>query len=270
MKMDHLAKQLSGLVALVLLLCGQSAQAQQEEGMKLKLSGSIEVGALAHNVTGELGDWRGEFARAVIYQGYNVWNAELLDIRQFGERTQVAALALTHTINDDWYASGAVAASTQGNTQARLRLDTSLSRKWLKQRNLVTTVGIGAADARDGHRDYGLLLNAAYYFDSPWVVEGGIRFNHSNPGSVLSNGKFVAVTYGREKQNVYILRYGFGSEAYQSIGGDALLSNFNSDVLTLTWRTWLAKDLAFQTKGEVYRNPYYDRRGLELSVIKEF
>lgn len=252
-------------------LAHANAQGQPaEEGLKLKFTGSIEAGALAHNVSSGAGNWRGKFVRAVVGTERTVWNAELLDLKQFGEQTQVLALAATHTLNPDWYASGAIAGSTRGLTQSRLRVDASLSRKWLDQRNLVTTVGLGAADARDGHRDYSVLLGTAFYFDAPWVVEGGVRYNRSNPGRIASSGKYLAITYGREKQNVFSVRYGFGSEAYQSVGSEALLSDFDSDVLTMTWRTWLQHDLALQTRGEVYRNPYYDRRGLELSLIKEF
>ena len=115
-----------------------------------------------------------------------------------------------------------------------------------------------------------LLLAASYYFSQPWVLEGGTRFNYSNPGGVSSTSSYVAVTYGEEKRRIVSLRYGFGTEAYQLIGDSTVLSDFHSDTWTLTWREWLARQRGFQVRLESYRNPTYGRTGLEFSLFQEF
>ena len=73
-----------------------------------------------------------------------------------------------------------------------------------------------------------LLLGAAYYFEQPWIVEGGIRFNSSNPGSVQTTQQFLALTYGRQKQDVVTARVGWGEEGYLAIGPATQLVNFRS------------------------------------------
>ena len=62
------------------------------------------------------------------------------------------------------------------------RVDATLYRKFLPGRNLVGSVGVGYYNAPDGHTDRSLSLGAAYYFEAPWIVEGGVRLNTQQPG----------------------------------------------------------------------------------------
>jgi YaiO family outer membrane protein len=255
------------LIGLGMLSYYAPAHAETEEAPR---SGSIEAGVMFHSLSNGYGVWNGRFLRGVLTDKKNVWSAELADLSQFNDRGQLIVAGVTHTLNEDWFVSGSAATSSSGFSLPRLRLDATANYKWFEKRNLVTTLGLGFVDSKDGHRDRSVLLGAAYYFERPLVVEGGIRFNHSNPGSVQSNAKYIAATYGQDKQRLISLRYGFGQEAYQLIGNEALLTNFSSNVLTLTWRKWIQTDLALQIRMESYRNPFYDRKGLEFSVIKEF
>jgi YaiO family outer membrane protein len=233
--------------------------------------GTVEAGGFHHDVDSNYGDWNGEFVRAVVHaDARTVVTADLLDIRQFGDHTQVGAVGVTHDFSADWYANLAVAGSSKGNTQAQRRLDATVSVKFLPDRKLVATFGVGGADTRDGHRDRSAVAGAAYYFDVPLVLEGGVRLNRSHPGTVDSAGEYVAASWGRDKVRQASLRYGFGREAYQAIGNAATLTDFRSRVLTLTWREWVGRDWAVQGRLESYHNPYYDRRGVEASIVRAF
>lgn len=255
----------------VALLGVVGAARAAEEPLKLKMSGMLEAGIMHHGLSAGYGVWNGQFVRGVLQtDAVNVWNGEIVHASQFGDSGVLLASGLTHTINPDWFVAGGVSTSAGGFFLPRLRLDLSISRKWLEQRNLVTTVGVTVANAKDGHSDRSVLLAAAYYFERPWVVEGGVRLNQSNPGGIASTTVFVAGTYGREKWRLVSLRYQFGTEAYQLIGNSAALADFRSDAWTLTWREWVARDYGFQLRVESYRNPTYGRQGVELSVFKDF
>lgn len=232
---------------------------------------SVEIGALRHTLSDGYGSWTHQFVRGTVQAGADdTWNAELVNARQFGDRGTLIVLGNTHRFDERWYGSVFVAGSSGGFFFPHARLDVSASRKWLAQGNLVSTLGLTAVDAKDGHKDRSVLLGASYYFDSPWMVEGGLRINRSNPGQVVSNGKYLAVTYGRQQQQIVSLRYGFGSEAYQYVGANALLVDFDSNVRTATWRKWLRPHQGFQLRAEAYHNPFYDRRGIELAAFQEF
>lgn len=234
-------------------------------------SATLDAGALRHTLSDGYGSWTHQFVRGVLQTGAaDTWNAELVHARQFGDSGTLVVLGNTHRFDDRWHASVSLAGSSGGFFFPHARLDLSASRKWLANKNLVGTLGVTAVDSKDGHRDRSVLLGASYYFDSPWVLEAGVRVNRSNPGRVMSNGKYLAATYGRHRQQIVSLRYGFGSEAYQYVGPDALLVDFSSRVWTATWRTWLRPRQGIALRAEAYRNPYYARRGVELSAFQEF
>ena len=263
-------RSLQFFLLIVLPSCGQ-ALAQNSTPNINEMPGSLEVGVLHHTLTAGNPSWNGQFARGVLVSDTsNAWNASIVNLREFGDSGTMIALGNTHYFDDKWYSSVSASGSSGGSFLPRLRFDVSGSRRWLEGLNLLTTVTLTAINAKDGHQDRSLLLSSAYYFQQPLVLEAGVRINQSNPGKVVSNAKYVAVTYGENKKQIMSLRYGYGQEAYQYIGVDAFLVDFKSDAWTATWRKWIRPQLGFQVRAESYHNQYYDRRGIEVSAFKEF
>jgi YaiO family outer membrane protein len=233
--------------------------------------GSIDVGFGFSALTAGYQNWNGQFVRGVLASDpNNTWAAEVANLSQFGAGGILFALGNTHVINDDWYVSTAVSSSDGGFFLPRARGDVVLNRKFLEARNLVIGVGVSAIKAKDVHRDLALTLGAAYYFDAPWVIEGGVRINRSNPGSVITDYYNVAVTYGRDKERFISLRFAHGQEGYQVVGDTTALSNFSSRDTMLTWREWVQRDWGVQMRVGEYRNPYYQRIGGEFSLFWDF
>ena len=176
----------------------------------------------------------------------------------------------THVFNPDWFSNLSVGTSVGGFFWPRVRVDAFLSKKWLEKRNLVTTFGFGYYDAKDVHEDINFFIGATYYFESPWIVEAGLHYNISHPGAVTAPAPFAAVTYGRNKQYYLVLRVGIGREAYQVVGPDEAITDFASQVVTLTWRQWLTPQWGFKLLTEYYHNPFYQRAGFEFGIFREF
>lgn len=236
-----------------------------------KTHGFVEAGANFHNLSKNYDNWSGEYIKGEIQTDpKNRWNALLLNQREFGETGNYGAIGNTHDWNEDWYTSLSAGASTSGFFLPRYRVDGFVNRKWLPSRQLITTAGLGYYKARDNHKDYSAFLGATYYFVDPWIVQGGVRFNISDPGSVNSTSQFVAVTQGRDQEHFLTLRYGFGKEAYQITGPGAVLSDFNSQTVSLEWRQWWGKDWGTNLLGEQYFSKNYDRSGITLGVFGEF
>jgi len=234
------------------------------------LTNFVETGGSYQTLTNGYGYWGGGYAHAVYEKGADVWNGEVNGEHEFGDAGVYFAAGDTHTFSPDWYAALTVGSSAGGFFWPRFRTDAFLNKKWLPRKQWITTAGFGYVAAKDVHRDNIFYLGSTYYFEKPWIVEGGTYFNVSNPGTVFAPAGFVAVTQGRNQQQYLTLRAGFGEEAYQLIGPSVTLTQFNSETLTITWRKWLGPNWGFNVIGDYYHSPYYMRGGSSFGFFKEF
>jgi len=234
------------------------------------LTNYAETGGDYMALSDGLGDWTGGYFRGVVEKGNNVWNGEINGQREFGDAGVYFAAGDTYTFNPDWYGALTVGSSAGGFFWPRFRTDGFINKKWLAKKQWITSFGLSYYAAKDVHSDYSFFLGSTYYFDKPWVVEAGVRFNVSNPGNVFSPAGFVAVTQGRNKHQYITVRVGFGEEAYQLIGPTTTLTDFQSQDFSVTVRRWVGKSWGFNFVAEYYHNPFYVRGGSTLGFFKDF
>lgn len=235
----------------------------------------IEVGLGGASLSNGNKSWSDGWVRGNhhLQPGTNL-NWELAGQRHYGQYGTVAALGLTQDLSPDWYASFGVAAGT-ADFQNRYRGDVAIYRKWGENRQWVTGLSFMRSASNDRiHRDSGLTASLAYYSPNAWVAEGGLVFNRSNPGSVDSTRGFVAFTLGREKQHYFTVRLDHGQEAYLPAGAVGPIGRdvqrFNSTELTLQWRQWVKPQWGYVLGAQGYRNPYYDRAGVNAGLFYDF
>jgi len=235
-----------------------------------QLTNYVEAGGDYLGLTNNFGYWAGGYARGVVTQGNNIWNAEVNGQHEFGDAGVYLAAGDTYNFNPDWYGSLTAGSSVGGFFWPRFRADAFINRKWMGRKQLITTFGFGYYAAKDVHRDHSFFLGSTYYFTKPWILEEGIRFNISNPGSVFSPAGFVAVTQGRNQQHYITVRGGFGKEAYQLIGPTVALTDFESQTFTVNWRQWVGTNWGFNLVGDSYHSPFYVRGGASFGFFREF
>jgi len=248
----------------------QAVSSNQSAAQPAIQTNYVETGVSYQTLTGGYGYWGGGYARGVYQSGSNVWNAETNGQHEFGDSGVYMAAGVTHTLTPDWYAALTVGTSAGGFFWPRFRTDGFLNRKLLSRKQWIATAGFTYYEAKDVHRDRAFYLGSTYYFEKPWILEEGMYFNVSNPGSVFAPAGFVAVTEGRTKQQYVTVRAGVGEEGYQLVGPTVSLAQFNSQELTVTWRRWLGSNWGFNLVGDYYRNPFYTRGGSSFGFFREF
>lgn len=231
---------------------------------------SLELSTGVQNLSNGFGNWRDVTLKGAYGVSSHVLQGEVSAHNRFNKDGAFLSLSDTYTFNEDWFGSVALGVGDGAFYLPRYRVDGTISRKFLPGRNLVGTVGAGYYNAPDGHTDRSLSLGAAYYFEAPWIVEGGVRLNRSNPGSVDTQQQFVALTWGRNKQDLVTARYGWGSEGYLAIAADRQLVNFDSREASLTWRHWFNARTGVLVGANRYSNPLYRRSGVNVGVFHEF
>jgi YaiO family outer membrane protein len=234
------------------------------------LTSYLETGASYLALTNGYGHWAGGYSRIVYQQGADVWSGEMNGQNEFGDAGVYFAAGDTHTFSPDWYGSLTLSSSTGGFFWPRFRGDAFLNKKWLARRQWITTLGYGYFEAKDVHRNHSVFLGSTYYFEKPWILEGGIYLNISDPGKVFTPSGFAAVSHGRNKHQFITVRVGLGEEGYQLVGPTTTLTQFQSQTLTLTWRKWLGRSWGINAVGDFYTNPFYTRGGSTFGFFKEF
>jgi YaiO family outer membrane protein len=234
------------------------------------LTNFVEAGGSYRQLTNGFGDWSGGYARGAFAAGKSIWNAEINGQHEFGDGGVYLAAGDTYNFNSDWYGSLTLGSSVGGFFWPRLRTDAFVNRKWRVRKQFITTLGYGYYASKDVHRDRSVFVGTIYYFQGPWIVEDGVRFNVSNPGAVFSPAGFVAITEGRNHHHYVTLNTGFGQEAYQLVGPTTVLARIPSQNMTITWRQWTGKSWGFNLLADYYHNPFYERGGGSFGFFKEF
>ena len=234
------------------------------------LTNFVEAGGSYQDLSSGYGHWTGGYARGVLAVGKNTVNAEMNEQHEFGDTGTYIAAGDTYVVSSEWYGSLTLGTSSGGFFWPRFRADGFLNRKWSERKQFITTVGFGYYMSKDAHRDSNLFAGATYYFSKPWLVEGGVRLNMSNPGAVLTPSGFVAITQGRNKHHYISLNMGAGQEGYQLIGPTTVLTRFASQTVTLTWRQWLGRNWGMNIVADYYHNPFYRRDGGVIGFFREF
>lgn len=234
------------------------------------LTNFVEAGGSYHQLTSGFGVWSGGYARGVLATGKNILSAEVNGQHEFGDGGVYLAAGDTLNFSSTWYASLTLGSSVGGFFWPRYRGDAFLNHKWTERQQFITTLGYGYYASKDVHRDQSVFLGTIYYFHGPWIIEDGIRFNLSSPGKVFSPAGFLAVTEGRNKHHYVTVNAGVGQEAYQLVGPTAVLTRFDSQNLTITWRQWTGKSWGFNLVADYYHSPFYERGGGSFGFFKEF
>ena len=231
---------------------------------------SLELSVGSQNLSSGYSNWSDATLRGSYGVASHLLQGEVSVNRRFDKTGTFLGLSDTYTFNEDWYGSVAFGAGDGAFYLPRYRVDATLYKKWLADRSLVTSIGAGYYKAPDGHSDSSVSLGLVYYFASPWVAEGGVRFNTSNPGAIKTQQQFAALTYGRVKQDLVTARYAWGGEGYQTIATSTQLVNFTSNEASLSWRHWLNPRTGILLAANRYSNPFYSRSGLNIGIFHDF
>jgi YaiO family outer membrane protein len=232
--------------------------------------GYLEFGGAHSNLTNGNPDWTDAYLRAFLSGGKNGWALEATRQSRYGDTGWFYSAGWTRTLSENWYTNFQAGTSSRCFFLPKWRVDGFINRKLLPKKQLVTSVGLGYDRYKTVQTAYRANLGGIYYFSKPFVLQGGVTFTHSNPGSILARSQYVALTQGHDKEHYIIGRAEFGREAYQLVGPATALFNFPVRDYTVTWRQWVGFNWGFNIVAEHYQNPYFSRTGGTVGFFLDF
>ncbi len=233
--------------------------------------GFVELGGDYNSLSGNFQRWEDAYLRGGISSGRNNFNGELSRQSRYGDTGWYYSLGWIRSWSEDWYSELDFGSSTVGGFfLPKVRTDALINRKLLSRRQLVVTLGGGYDLSKTINSAYRGEIGATYYFERPWIVQGGVTWTHANPGSILARTQFVAVTQGHAKEHYITLRAETGREGYELIGPTTSLFDFPIHNYSATWRQWLGPGWGINTSLEHEDTPFYHRNGGTFGIFLEF
>lgn len=249
-------------------------------GITLGLDGPgyIEVGGSHSSLSGANADWNDFYLRGSLSGGHNILNGELTREGRFGDKGWFYGLGVTRTLSENWFAQISAGGSAGGGFFIpRFRTDGLINRKFLRSRQLVVAAGLGFDQSKTVNHDLRGQIGAAYYFQFPVVLQGGLTWTHASPGNILARSQFITATEGHDKEHFFSLRYEWGREGYEVIGAPSLqipaysvLVDFPMHSISGTWRQWIAPNWGINLNVEQQQEPAYHRWGGTAGVFIDF
>ena len=248
-------------------------------GLSLALEGPgyVEIGGSHSSLTDNYADWNDFYMRAMVSGGRNAFTGEITREGRFGSSGWFGGLGLTRTFSENWYAQFSASSSVGGFFLNRYSFDGLINRKLLTRRQLVMTAGLGYDQSKTVDKDVRGQIGAAYYFQYPVVLQGGVMWTHANPGDIFARTQFIAATQGYDKERFVSLRYEWGREGYEVVGlGPApaptvnSLFDFPEHTITGTWRQWIGPRWGVNFNVEQHQEPAYHRIGGTAGVFIDF
>ncbi|HXB20132.1 MAG TPA: YaiO family outer membrane beta-barrel protein [Candidatus Solibacter sp.] len=277
------------LFAVLFLICGLALG--QERGTTIPQGASIPgLGGLSLGMNGpgfiEFGGsyshlsktefatpfapWGDAYLRGVMSRGSNALNGELIRQVRYSDTGWYYNLGWIRTWNPDWYTEVSAGSSTRGFFLPKFRANALINRKILARKQLVLTGGVGYDKSKTVNDATRFQAGGTYYFERPFVLQGGVTWTHANPGGILARSQYLAVTQGHDKEHYISVRAEIGREGYELIGPQTTLFNFVVHNYSVNWRQWIGPNWGVNLAFEHERNPSFRRNGGTLGIFMDF
>jgi YaiO family outer membrane protein len=233
--------------------------------------GYIELGGSHSGVSSNNPSWNEFYAHAVMSGGKNTYDLNAARQSRWGDSGWFLSAGLTRILSENWYTELSAGTSPPGGFfLPKFRVDGALNRKLLSRKQLVANVGLGYDKSKIANKALRTTVGATYYFNRPWILQGGVSFTRSDPGAVLARSQFLAITEGHEKEHYISVRAEIGREGYELIGPAVSVFDFPVHNISASWRQWVGFNWGLTFTVNRDHTPYYTRTGGTAGIFLDF
>jgi len=230
----------------------------------------IEAGLTAHQVSGDLGDWRGAWVRSVVPSGdRNTFWADAIALEAFGERGVQVGLAHRHDWTGRFFHLAGVTVADGAPIFPRVRADVQAGVRLGASRSVVASAGVSHVRSVQNLTDAALTGAVAWYAPHGLILETGIRANTSWPGRIRTARVSGGATWMGARRSFSVRGIG-GEEGWQVLSAQTALVRFSSQEVAVAWRERLGARWSTAVQLDRYDNPTYTRTGFTLGVARSW
>lgn len=214
--------------------------------------------------------WRDAYMRIVASGGRNTLSGEGSRENRYGDTGWYYNAGLARDFSENWFADVHAGSSVGGFFLPKLRVDSSINRKLLTNKQLVLTGTFGYDKSKQINHDYRFGPAFTYYTKWSVVGQGGVNFVRSFPGNLLDMSEYLAITQGHDKEHFITVRAELGREGYEIVGPQTALQDFAFRQYSGSWRQWIGLDWGVNVIFNHENTPFYRRNGGTVGFFFEF
>jgi YaiO family outer membrane protein len=214
--------------------------------------------------------WRDAYMRFVASGGRNTLSGEGSRENRYGDTGWYYNAGLARDFSENWFADVHAGSSVGGFFLPKLRVDSSINRKLLTNKQLVLTASFGYDKSKQINHDYRFGPALTYYTKWSVVGQGGVNFVRSFPGNLLDMSEYLAITQGHDKEHFITVRAELGREGYEIVGPQTALQDFAFRQYSGSWRQWIGLDWGVNVIFNHENTPFYRRNGGTVGFFFEF
>lgn len=230
----------------------------------------IEAGVTTQQVTNNLGDWRGAWARVVVPTAsrHTLW-ADALALEAFGERGVQVGLAHRYDWNSRIFHMVGATVADGAPIFPRARADVQAGLRLGAARSVIASAGVSYVRSVQDLSDAALIGALAWYAPHGFILETGVRANTSWPGRIRT-ARFSAGATWMGARRTFSVRGITGEEGWQVLSAQTALVRFSSRDVAVAWRERLGDRWSTAVQLDRYDNPTYARTGLTLGLARSW
>jgi YaiO family outer membrane protein len=232
--------------------------------------GYLEIGGGQSQLTRPNPSWVDLYIRGMLAKGRTLFNGEVMRQSRYDDVGYYYNAGIVRSLGERVYVDATVGSSVGGFFLPKLRADGHMHIKLLPNKRFVASLGAGYDKSKSVNSASRYEVSGTYYFEHPWILQGGTTVTRANPGNVFANASYAAVTQGREKEHYITFRAEIGREAYQIIGPASAIFNYEVHNYSLVWRQWVGTNWGLNFVAERQQNQYYRRNGATIGIFMDF
>ncbi len=251
---------------LLLLLTGSGAVRAQEREITRTLSAGFGYG----EYDGDLGVARGQSLGLLVSRPFvwdwrvNVGRAHRFDTDGWGVGTSI-----TRHWPSSFNASLGFGKGEGSVVLADYRFDASVGIAVLPQRQLLLNLGYTRNQSAEENYSDGVRLSATWY-RGRWIMGANYLHDTGYPGKTTSRSGGVGLTYSLWRLMDIGGGYNWGKVSYMLVGPGQALVNYSARGFFLGGSRWFDDSWGINLRLDYGETDFYEFRGFNLGVFKEF
>ncbi len=249
-------------------LCGQETGDQTP---KDPLTRVVEVGGEYGHYWDDLGNANSQFLRfSMAKPNVYAWRFETGRVYRFEDEGYNVGASYTRHLPDAVSLSLGISTGTGDVVSPEYRVDVSIGRAFLKEDNLLASIGYTRTQSKVENRSDGFGLGLTHYVDDHWILGASGRYDIGQPGETISTSGGLGVTYGVYRKRYLGAAIEFGDVSYLLVGAGEALVDYSSTSCKVYFSHYQTPTGGIHLRLDYEHTSFYELVGGSLTLFKEW